>query len=229
MSMISLFITLSYSQINISKDTTEIFSDKRDGHIYKCIKIGTQIWMAENLAYLPSISIPSKGANQSGKHYYVFDYTGSNVSEAKAGINYKKFGVLYNLKASKHACPSGWHLPFDQEWAMLELSLGMNSADANSVGWRHSGNVGKKLKSNIGWSKSDKNSELTDFDALPGGVWDKDGFFVGLEVYTTFWSDGGSTTFNMPYPRTIIYNLDGIYRYYQAYKGDGFSIRCVKN
>ena len=92
------------------------YTDPRDGYTYKTIKIGNQIWLAEDLRYLPRI----------GDGYYVLDYDGNNVGEAKETQNYKDHGVLYNMIAAQEACPVGWHIPRDAEWKELECYLGLS-------------------------------------------------------------------------------------------------------
>ncbi len=114
--------------------------DARDGKVYKTVEIGTQIWMAENLAYLPEVYPPTSAnaAEDMEKRYYVLFYEGRDVEEAKATEEYAAYGVLYNWYAANDAdnkegasaeavpsgvrgvCPEGWHLPSKAEWQLLE-------------------------------------------------------------------------------------------------------------
>jgi uncharacterized protein (TIGR02145 family) len=79
------------------------FIDSRNGKTYKTVKIGTQTWMAENLAYKTSSGC------------WAYDNNQNNV------ITY---GYLYDWETAKKVCPKGWHLPNDAEWATLTTYLG---------------------------------------------------------------------------------------------------------
>lgn len=134
---------MATSEVNVTLKKTEPtpepeegkMIDPRDNHEYKIVTIGEQIWMAENLAYLPSVSKPEAAATSDGDPlYFVFNYDGEDVNAAKATKEYKTYGVLYNWYAAmnqKNAtggdaeaipsgiqgiCPSGWHLPSKAEW-----------------------------------------------------------------------------------------------------------------
>jgi hypothetical protein len=95
-----------------SNSTTLI--DERDGHTYKSVKIGKQIWMAENLAYLPKVS---RKTEQGG--IWVYGYDGIDKDAALMNDNYKKYGCLYDWETAKTICPKGWHLPSKSEFEEL--------------------------------------------------------------------------------------------------------------
>jgi hypothetical protein len=84
------------------------FTDSRDGQEYAKVTIGNQVWMAENLKYLPQVDAVADGSEDvaDGKYYYVYDYVPSGASEAeeianaKATTNYQSYGVLYNWNAA---------------------------------------------------------------------------------------------------------------------------------
>jgi len=85
-----------------------------EGKNYSAVKIGEQVWMAENLAWLPAVSPPSAGS-QTEPHYYVYGDDGADVATAKSKPDYSTYGVLYNWQAALKACPEGWHLPGDAD------------------------------------------------------------------------------------------------------------------
>jgi uncharacterized protein (TIGR02145 family) len=94
------------------------FTDPRDGNTYRTVQIGAQCWLAENLKYLPSVC-PATTTPDDSAYYYVYDYQGHSVEEAKATANYQNYGVLYNWPAALESCPPGWHWPSDAEWSVL--------------------------------------------------------------------------------------------------------------
>ena len=139
--IISLFaVVFLYSCTPIPQEAPNTFTDSRDGKVYKTVTIGEQVWMAENLAYLPSVIDPPTGSEDAGHetdpYYYVYGYADIDVAAAKATENYQTYGVLYNWTAAITACPSGWHLPSDAEWKQLEMYLGVTQEEADETWWR---------------------------------------------------------------------------------------------
>jgi uncharacterized protein (TIGR02145 family) len=205
------------------------------GRKYTYQPIGTQTWMTENLAYLPSVS-PSELESEKDAHYYVYGYEGTNVDSAKSSTNYLKYGVLYNWKAATTACPGGWHLPSKEEIIILTNYLtnyGYGFGTSNQ-------SIAKSMASNDGWDsfpmpgtvgENQISNNSSGFNALPAGQrsiygTDKASDMGKLGI---FWT-GSVFGANNPY----IYSLGITYsnstvQPYPADKRLGFSIRCIKD
>jgi uncharacterized protein (TIGR02145 family) len=98
--IIILFMLCYFS---LSAQDYDVFVDSRDGSVYKTVKIGEQVWMAENLNYKsagPGVIYPND----------------SPLTEV--------FGRLYCWEAAQEVCPPGWHLPSEEEFEILANSLG---------------------------------------------------------------------------------------------------------
>ena len=187
--------------------------DRRDGNTYKWVEIGNQIWMAENLAYLPSVSPPSDGSFTE-PYYYVSGFEGTSVNEAKATDNFNTYGVLYNWPAAMEACPDGWHLPSDEEWSELE--------DYVITG-------GTALKATSGWQHAGNGTNGYGFYALPGGYRNYDAYFMDEGYDGVWWSSTENIwNNNASWFRKLYHTFSFIARSY-GFKENGFSVRCLKD
>lgn len=194
-----------------------LFTDTRDGNVYKTVRIGNQTWLAENLRYLPTVS-PVNSGSYSSPYYYVYNYNGTDVTAAKATNNYRDYGVLYNWNAARIACPPGWHLPTDQEWSILETSLGGGSV------------AGGKLKEAglLFWNTPNLGAtNEVFFNIRPGGVRSVANYFAGVKDNGSFWTNSEESSGNS-YVRVFAFDNSSCSKVYYG-KGHGISVRCVKD
>lgn len=205
--------------IKVVELETDTFTDLRDNHQYETLKIGDQWWMAENLAYLPSVR-PSSIISETEPYCYVYDFEDTIIADAKATDNYQIYGVLYNWPASLDACPEGWHLPADEEWTILTDYLG----GANIAGGK------LKETGTTHWVGNLSATNTSGFTALPGGWMSPHvtfGDFRNLHYVVDFWS---STYQDITHAwiRGLNYNTAEMSRSL-GNKAFGFNIRCVKD
>ena len=204
-------------------------TDSRDGKTYKTVKIGNQIWMAENLNYADSAKTPSlKGKSwcyQDSVRYcnvtgrlYTWAAAIDSVKLAKDTVNPLDcgFGKTCTLPAKVQGiCPTGWHLPSYNEWNALFTAVGGQSTAATA------------LKSQTGWNNNGNGTDAIGFSALPAGNRNDNGDYYGGGYNTYFWS---STEYgsNDAYDMYLNYN-NGNAGLGLNYKYNGFSVRCVKD
>jgi uncharacterized protein (TIGR02145 family) len=103
MKRIILILSIAFCYLTSFSQQSDSFKDPRDGKTYKTVKIGTQWWFAENLAYKASIGC------------WAYNNDVNKVL---------KYGYLYDWETSKIVCPADWHLPSDSECIQLRNYLG---------------------------------------------------------------------------------------------------------
>jgi uncharacterized protein (TIGR02145 family) len=196
------------------------FIDTRDGQVYKWVKIGTQIWMAENLKAIKyqngdPIQNVINNAEWAGLTSGAYCNYANDINIAKT------YGRLYNWYAvsdSRNIAPIGWHVPTDAEWFTLVIYLGGESV------------AGGKLKETGTSHWQDPNTGATNetgFSALPGGSRTTNGTFHDVGSNGYWWSSTVGGTGSAWY-RLMYYDRSNVYRY-DSGNGDGFSVRCVRD
>lgn len=176
--------------------------DPRDNHRYSTVMYGDQRWMAENLSY------------------------NLNNSKVNPDNPFSEYGRLYTFEQASAACPSGWHLPTDQEWQKMERHLGVGAVELGFVGYR-GGSISIGLKSSTGWLLKNGTNEYK-FNVYPSGLHDsvKGGFeYIAEEAYLWTASDAGN---GEAFYRGLTKNFNGLYRD-SISKSMSLSCRCVED
>lgn len=169
-------------------------TDPRDGNTYQTISVSGTIWMAENLRY------KGNGGTVSG-----FDNNSDNIAA---------YGVLYDWKSAKNACPDGWHLPSDAEFRSL-----MDLSEIN-----HNG-------------ASQKSGPST-FRVQLAGMQDYEGTFSELDESAYYWTSTEYNATEAEYFSYMVINDKPVIDLsrktdmpdiHGAEKTNRYSVRCVKN
>lgn len=156
----------SFSAVGKSarKKGGNFFRDSRDGTVYKTVKIGDQVWMAENLTY---------------RGYFLRGRTLLHVPE------YGKGTMFYTWSAAMEACPDGWRLPSVSNWKELfEFVSGSDNIYSN-------GKATRVLKCKEGWGLPRDGGNGTDdygFCVSPVGLVFYDGTLMNVGGSASFWT-----------------------------------------
>lgn len=206
--------TFTFTTLNILTDV--------DGNEYVIVKIGDQIWMAENLKttrYNDGSSIPLVTDSASWGNMTTAAYCWYSNNEVYYG---KTYGALYNFYTveTDKLCPTGWHVPTVDEWNELADFAGGATI------------AGGKLKETGTAHWISPNTGATndfEFTALPSGKRNIAGSFSNIGEDGFWWSSIANTSTRSFQKRT----------YYNAVNlgsdasgepnSSGFSVRCIYN
>lgn len=198
-----------------------------DGNRYASVLIGTQCWTKSNLRVAVGtlgVSSPTSNTFSSTEPYY---YVNPDKDTAV-------YGYLYNWPAAMQACPSGWHLPTNEEWIAMEQTL--TTVDVSDTAIGYYGNSAGKLAGGdtTDWNVSnvagapgnmyyaDRNA--TGFSAVPAGYWWREVKNVREDAF--FWTSSEVET-GHAWRRCISFESARVHRY-KPTKPNGMSVRCVK-
>ena len=189
-----------------------------DGNNYGTVKIGTQVWMAENLkttkyndkTLIPLVTDNAAWAVLSTPAYCWYD---NNIA------NKAVYGALYNMfaVATNKLCPTGWHVPTDADWTVLTSYLGVLAGGRlKEAGTTH-------------WNEPNTDAiNDSQFSALPGASRDAGGEFTSILRESGSWWSSTDESEGLTYYRTMSNSGSEIKRYYDQ-KENGFSVRCIKD
>jgi uncharacterized protein (TIGR02145 family) len=177
----------------------EKFTDPRDGKVYRTVKIGEQIWMAQNLNY---------------------EAEGS-VCYGNDPANGEKYGRLYDWETAMKASPPGWHLPSDDEWQTLVDFAGGKEIAGKKLKTKSGWNNDKEGNSGNG-------TDDFGFAALPGGLGYSGGDRFSDSNKYGFWWSASESKVHYAYYRYLSFLNEHI-GWYSIEKYSLFSVRCVQD
>jgi uncharacterized protein (TIGR02145 family) len=212
----------SYSaatQVRISAiPNCAILVDARDGQYYNTVQIGTQCWMAENLNIGTMIPGASDMMNNSTIEKYCYDDNTANCDVYGGLYQWNEMMGYTTTQGTQGICPTGWHVPTDDEWDIMENYLG---------GF---GVAGGKLKEagTTHWNApNDGGTNISGFTALPGGYRSGDAIFSQLG-YHAYFRTSTMYDFQMIWYRILYYDYTTISSVVSI-QNIAESLRCLKD
>lgn len=189
----------------IFNECADVFTDNRDGIIYKSVCMGKQIWMAENLRYNAPGSVFYDDLPANGTIYGKL-YDWSTAMNGSASSTANPSGV-------QGICPKGWHIPSPAEWDYLKIVVAKN-------------NIGDLKDKNLWNTPNLGATDLYGFSARGGGWYYQD-IFQQLNKFGSYITSeqlpsGGSNEYQFKYWTTT---LDKV----ASGGSKKISCRCVKD
>lgn len=220
--IMSLLFVISSCKKHIVEDIPEATVTDIDGNVYHTVKIGSQVWMVENLKttrYSNGDSIPEITDAIS----WALQIQGAccdHNNDPDFSVTYGKLYNFYVIRDDRNIAPQGWHVATDSEWTTLINYLG---------GLTVAGGTLKEADTTHWPFPNTGATDIAGFSALPGGYRDDRGNFNTV-AGGYWWSSTlyDTSSFNGAWSWSMSYGSAGVIRY-DAGPNFGQSVRCVKD
>lgn len=194
------------------------------------IVLGTQTWMAYNLNLGTMINGNTNMADNSILEKYCYNNDAENCTIYGAQYQWDEMMQYTTTPGTQGICPTGFHLPTDDEWKTLEIHLGMTQAQADGVAYRGT-NQGSQLASidtlwNDGALIQNSAFGMSGFAALPGGARNTSGSFFSKSDAALYWSSSENGV--EAYYRVIAKSSSKVSRN-DIPKERGYQVRCIED
>ena len=214
--------------LKINEDSTNgTFLDTRDSSIYIWVKIGCQIWMAQNLN-IGELKLTNKDGQ-------VIDYSSERFCYKDIEENCSIYGGLYTdyvinqttfHEGDRSICPQGWHLPAVSEWQILFDYLGGDEVAGSAM----------KEAGTEHWKKPNAGStNSSGFTALPDGIclYDENSIsFIEMGQRGCFWTSTDSFSFlylTKDFQTICLFKNKGRIIRDKSFGHSALSVRCIKD
>ncbi|MFH1121961.1 MAG: fibrobacter succinogenes major paralogous domain-containing protein [Bacteroidota bacterium] len=192
-----------------------------DNNIYNTVTIGSQIWTTENLKttkYNDGSAIPMVRDSVAWSNLSTPGYCWYNNDSL---ANMSSCGALYNWYTvnTGKLCPTGWHVPNDQEWTTLEQYLGQEAGSKLTEG-------GYDMNDSIIYSYPESNEEASNesgFSAVYAGMRTEASYFI--TDFCRLWSHT-EDNFQSAWQVRINNGYTGLFSEDKRY---GVAVRCLKD
>lgn len=184
------------------------------------VTIGTQVWMKRNLQVsryrngdrIPQVTDPTEWNSLTTGAWCWYN------NDSATGAVYGKLYNWYAVNDPRGLAPEGWHVASNEEWTTLSAYLGGDKVSGGSL----------KEAGTVHWFTPNKGAtNSSHFKALPGGYRVYDGYFVDLGDMAFLWS---STEEYSAYGGVRdLFSFNAKFPHYSGVKGNGCSVRCVKD
>ncbi len=220
----------------------DVFTDSRDGNTYATVQIGAQCWMAENLNHDDNVCSSATWVNFEDE-----SWCGCYENDSS---NCDNHGLLYQWSVAINICPTGWKLPSDEDWNVLENTVVgiINSPNPQypcftseleaDIGWKRcaddtgtnegANGVGKALKeTGLGFGDG-VGTNLVGFNAKLPGARNGDGLYYHINSFAPIWTSTSYSTPNRVWYRLWCGCASTIARF-DGNKANAFPVRCLLN
>lgn len=239
----SLFYSMQQSITTIRPDGTEDTVEDVDGNVYETKVIGGQEWMIGNLKtmhFQDGSPIPGEISDEEWSSLEtpalgIYDYEKIEGFESDSAV-LEAYGALYNWHAlvdERGLCPTGWHVPSDDEWRRFEISLGMSESASLDTDYRGD-NEGAKIKITTTypaphprWDAGNVSNNSTGFSVIPGGARFDNGNYGYKGFFGYLWT-ATEVAIDDAWGRVLIFSESTIGRDIID-KNMGLNLRCVKD